>query len=276
MSDREPRFEIEARVKKITRGGSPQMTVTRDLHDVRYVMPPGGDVTFQNVGVERVDFSRLTFHAFNSAGCRFVDCDFSGTKFKVSGGFSLIPRSVFTRCTFDRADLRAMFSLWETRFESCSFAHARLERWRSECAEFVDCTFAGPMRNVVFYGRPRGVCGDGMSRARNEFRGNDFTAAELLDVDFRAGIDVYAQRLPDDPALTVLDRVPDRFRRAFADVSRWPADEDRETAKEILRVLSYGEEAEEMNDRLIRKDSLKRHGHAIVDAVWGLLLAPLV
>lgn len=66
-----------------------------------------------------------------------------------------LPRTVYRDCHFDRAELRH-FSVGTARFERCTFDGARLDGWRSNLAEFVDCHFAGKIRNVKFFGRSNG------------------------------------------------------------------------------------------------------------------------
>lgn len=43
-----------------------------------------------------------------------------------------------------------------------------------------------------------------VGRLRNEFRGKNFRDADLFDVDFRKGIDLSLQRLPDKPQYVYL------------------------------------------------------------------------
>lgn len=270
--DRDVDLRVEVRVVPGVPSVPPLLTYTHDLRDVRLAEADGKRVSFKNVTVERVDFSRLKIWAFTSSGSRFIDCDFDRTTFKMSGGFSFDPPSTFVDCRFERADLRAMGNLESTRFERCSFVNCRIVGWESWCAEFVDCVFVGKIVRARFCGRPsrpftpcRGVRG----RERNEFRGNDFSRADLVDTQFTYGIDIDAQRWPDDPAYVRLDHWPARVDRARAAIARWPDDRERETALGILEIL-HGLGMEEQEVFFDRRDTLRRHPE-IRDRVFALL-----
>jgi hypothetical protein len=62
--------------------------------------------------------------------------------------------------------------------------------------ELIDCMFTGKMRRSFFNGRPGSHATPGLVRDRNEFRGNDFSGMEFIDVGFRTGVDLTQQRLP--------------------------------------------------------------------------------
>ncbi|GLW34759.1 hypothetical protein [Actinoplanes regularis] len=104
-----------------------------------------------------------------------------------------------------------------TRFVDCTFRNVRFVGCIANHLEFVGCAFIGritglemcgifPMaeneyRSVVAslarQGKPEPPGYRELAlRERNEIRDNDFTAAELIDVNFRFGVDLTAQRLP--------------------------------------------------------------------------------
>jgi hypothetical protein len=61
----------------------------------------------------------------------------------------------------------------------------------------IDCAFPETtVRASVFHGISRAVQEGSAGRERNEFIGNDFSSADLVDVDFRGGIDLEKQVLP--------------------------------------------------------------------------------
>jgi hypothetical protein len=272
--DRDVRLRVEVRVVPGTPADVPRLWYTHDLRDVRLAEADGKEVDFENVTVERVDFSRLKINAFTSSGSRFVDCDFSRTRFELAGGFSYDPPSTFVGCRFERSDLRAMFLLNSTRFERCAFVNARIVGWKSYCAEFVDCTFEGKIVRSRFCGRPSGPysCARTAGRERNEFRGNDFSRAELIDTEFTYGIDIDAQRWPDHPVYVRFERWMERVHRARAVIARWPDDRERERALEILDIL-HGLGMEEQAVAFMRRDTLRGHPE-IRDRVFALLEAP--
>ena len=116
-----------------------------------------GVVSVGRAGLANVDFRKARFDKFQLAVGNFVACDFRGLRLdeKFAPFFVTRPRSTFTSCKFDGADLRQI-SPEGTRFEKCSFDDARLDGWTPARAEFVECRFAGKVVGVTFTGRPAG------------------------------------------------------------------------------------------------------------------------
>jgi hypothetical protein len=52
------------------------------------------------------------------------------------------------------------------------------------------------MRRSFFNGTVREELVEALGRTSNEFRGNDFSGMDLIDVDLPTGIDLSLQRLP--------------------------------------------------------------------------------
>jgi hypothetical protein len=103
--------------------------------------------------------------------------------------------TTYTECVFDRSRIR--FNPGGlARFERCSFRDVDLRDWMCFETELVDCVFTGRMRRAFFNGTVREELVEALGRTSNEFRGNDFSGMDLLDVGFRTGIDLSLQRLP--------------------------------------------------------------------------------
>jgi len=77
---------------------------------------------------------------------------------------------------------------------SYSFREATLIDFRCHDGELIDCVFSGMLKRSGFNGRVREP-DPYLGRERNEFRSNDFTAADLRDVAFRTRIDLDSQFL---------------------------------------------------------------------------------
>jgi hypothetical protein len=77
-------------------------------------------------------------------------------------------------------------------FEECEFVDCNFRALRAVGASFVRCTFSGLIRSAIFQreSRPRGLGG---AQELLPFEGNDFSHCELLDTDFRGGIDLRKQ-----------------------------------------------------------------------------------
>jgi hypothetical protein len=202
----------------------------------------GGRVlAFDHAVLEEVDLRHAGFDELRAAGCVFVRCDFRGMAFepKFQPLFSGRPQTIFRECVFDEADLRRV-DPGQARFERCSFAGANLDEWVSYCAEFVDCVFGGRIEGARFYGRPWGPDAALVDppRPANDFRGNDFRAAELLRTAFVNGIEVLQQSWPERDDYLYLDRIHQRITRALVEIMRWRDLEARKGALAMLQATS--------------------------------------
>lgn len=236
-------------------------------------IPSAGLIIFERTQFHEVDVRRAVFDVMRVSGSVFERCDFRGLALdrRYQPIFSGRPRNVFRECRFDAADLRQVRP-GQARFEACSFAGANLDGWVAGTAEFVDCTFAGRLCGARFYGRPWGADAEAVDppRGLNEFRGNDFTACELLDVSFLMGIDIAAQRWPTGEQYVRLDRIQKRITRAHAEILRWGDLRARREALAMVRAVS------ELS--VIQKEVFLRRGEPrwqappdVEDRVWELL-----
>lgn len=131
-----------------------------------------------------------------------------------SAGFDA---SEYVDCSFDGARFPSVIAGF-SRFVRCSFRDVDIKGLGDDHLELVDCVFTGKLRASVFWGaapqpeaekryqsdlrffaregRPEPAGYRELARRpSNEFHGNDFSGAELIDVSFR-GIDLVRQRLP--------------------------------------------------------------------------------
>lgn len=103
--------------------------------------------------------------------------------------------STFVNCSFDDS---AFFSpvVGRARFFNCTFRNVYIVEFRSYDAEFVNCIFSGKLQNSFFYGQFFVDYVNRLGMKTNEFFGNDFSLLEMDGVDFRCGIDLTKQKLP--------------------------------------------------------------------------------
>lgn len=234
-------------------------------------------MVLERATIEDVDFTRASFEKLASTGCVFVNCDFRGLAFdrRLQSLFTSRRQSVFRDCRFDGCDLRHG-GPGQSRFERCTFDGARIERWTSLCGEFVDCCFAGPIVDSKFYGRPYGALAAQLSphRATNEFRGNDFSAAELMDTVFVQGLSLAAQRWPGGDDHVRLNRIHLRLQRGHLEAMRWKELDARNEALAMLHRLStvYGEQSDLIR---VRVDPRLAASAEVQGRVWELLATAL-
>ncbi|NRQ33394.1 pentapeptide repeat-containing protein [Nonomuraea sp. NN258] len=207
------------------------------------------EVVFDRARAVNADFTETRFAGFFAHDSEFERCDFSGAAFdQLSLGGTRAdgqewdgvawPRTVFRDCVFRRTRFATFTHFGNVRFERCTFDRSRLRgQTATQEAEFVDCVFLGPVRDINFFGRPPARLRTALGRDRNDFSGNDFTAAELDDVSFR-DIDLHAQRFPGPPGYALLDRVAERAGAVLALVEGWPDGEHRREARYALEFLA--------------------------------------
>ena len=225
----------------------------------------------------QVDFRRARFDRFDLAGCTFIACDFRGLALdlRFQPLFSTRPRSVFRACHFDAADLRRIRPEG-TRFERCSFDDARLDGQTFAVAEFVDCRFAGTLTRVTFMGRSLATerAPAAAPRPHNEFRGNDFRDAELVDTVFTYGIDLGAQRWPASDRYVRADRFTRRLARARKELGSWDDPAERAAGRAMCEALAL--RWREQDDVIALRVSPAVKASARVQIrVWEALLRPI-
>jgi uncharacterized protein YjbI with pentapeptide repeats len=185
--------------------------VVGDLYERSFVVEPGTDGPFfYGASVRGIDFAGMDLAQFHATGSVFERCEFSNARLKDNVSMSQWPQTVYRDCVFDRADMVGIrrglaFQLGYARFERCSFRHTRISSWRSRDAEFIDCVFEGRIKSSSFFGcgsagasDPVRMTADGFELPRgrvNEFRGNDFSRADLVGCRF-VDIDLDANRWP--------------------------------------------------------------------------------
>lgn len=250
----------------------PRVTVDRDQTGGRFELPGGGRAQFQNVRFNDVDFRGLRFEMFIGSGSVFKDCDFRQVQIE-AGQLGNLSQTVYRACRFDRARLTGVDPLY-ARFEHCFFDDADLTQWRAFHAEFVECHFRGRIVEAKFGGKLSNTAAARIQphRIKNEFRGNDFREAMLVDCTFFDGIDLTAQLLPAGAEYIQLDSIRERIERARAEISRWKESPARD---EALLMLSVYESASRGQDQLFaRRDDIGTPAK-IRNQVWELLATPL-
>ncbi|RSM64782.1 hypothetical protein DMB66_19050 [Actinoplanes sp. ATCC 53533] len=159
-------------------------------------------MTFDGVRLEGIDFSGSRLTDLRFFGATVDNCRFDRVRFDDLGLWA----TKLYRCSFDGAGLRdAVLGGWEDgigdRYEATSFVGADLRGIVCSVAEFIDvdfsqaelagidfdassfvrCTFAGVLREIIFWRKPP----DSEVTTENPMQDVDFGGAELHDVEFR-------------------------------------------------------------------------------------------
>lgn len=215
---------------------------------------PSQDVVVERQQLQGADFSGRRLLSFAAIGSRFEECRFDNTIIESAhfGGGREAEVSEYIGCSFDGLRTSSKIGGFE-RFVRCSFLNVDLREWFCFSTEMVDCTFSGRLRGCVFNGhnphqiqqpsgfarlRRRGKLPTPTARA-NEFHGNDFSDAKLIDTAFRTGIDLIRQKLPTGSDYLYVADAAGKLDLARADVSRWEDSARKTEALTLLTSLSF-------------------------------------
>lgn len=208
------------------------------------------------------DFRNRRLVQFSSDGCRFERCDFGGTVIESASFGAGRQVSEYVGCNFDGAKLR-MGPGGYARFVNCSFEKATIEAWFCFAVEVIDCQFSGRLKKVVFNGTVPEQDRADAGRVVNQFDGNDFSRATLIDVGFRTGIDLSKQRLPEGDAYTYLPDALSAVRRARAAFNAWDDPGLKSAARGVLTVMEE-DVAAGQQQLLIRVDDYPRRDRSAI------------
>jgi hypothetical protein len=153
----------------------------------------------------------------------------------------------------------------EARFERCTFDEAKIAKWMTHCAEFVECRFATRIVDSVFSAAPRNCS---VRRKHNEFKGNDFSRAELVDTVFVGGIDLDDQKLPAGDGYVRIRNAQDRLDRARASVEEWEDPDERRLA--LVEIEALSRFAEDQEELFVRREDADLPA-SVARQLWSLL-----
>lgn len=211
------------------------------------------------------DFGGRRLKQFSSEGCRFESCRFDGAVIESASFGAGRGVSEYVGCSFGDARLR-MGPGGYARFVDCTFERATIEDWFCLAVEVVGCTFSGRLRKVVFNGSVPLDKQQVLGRRLNQFEGNDFVRAKLIDVGFRTGIDLTRQRLPGGDEYDYLPVAGDAVRRSRIAYNAWDDPELKKHARGVLAVME-DDVAAGQRQLLIRANDYPRASRPAITAL---------
>lgn len=234
---------------------------------------PDRSVVLHHQRLRGEDFTARKLDSFSAEACRFDECRFDRMRINSTSFGAGREQSEYVECSFDKARMR-FFSGGNARFVRCSFRDVDLRDWYCFRVELIDCVFSGRLRGAIFNGTvPEEDRAAAAGRRRNEFRGNDFSGMELIDVAFRTGIDLTQQRLPTSPEYLYLPDARLAVEHARSAVVGW---ENLDLRQRCLTFIgSLQSELEGGQRQLLLRpgdyygySGLREH---MLDAVFGIL-----
>jgi uncharacterized protein YjbI with pentapeptide repeats len=195
------------------------------------VVTLGGITTIRGGEWKSIDFSssqlpslrlfdcKITDCVFDRCYCRdwrvwgtaFIDTTFKATDLRsaVLGGVIEGRRNSFRNVDFSSADLRQ--TVYEAaEFIRCIFSNSKLDKVDFETSTFVDCSFEGELREVIFNSRGFG----GEAYPANQMTRVDFRHARLRWSEFH-GLDLDNVYFPEDDEHIVVQNFPEVIDRAL-------------------------------------------------------------
>lgn len=190
-------------------------------------------IELKGANLDGEDFSGLKLEHFMATQSSLHRCRFDGSQIEQACFGGGTKPSEYTDCNFDRSRITAI-APGIAKFVRCSFRDCRIQNFFGVTVEFVDCIFSGRIKKAVFQGSVPDEDRAQVGRATNEFRGNDFREAELIDVSFRGGIDLTKQKLPEGAGYLFVPDAAGALEKVRRDVVGWC---DLDLRRKVLAIL---------------------------------------
>jgi hypothetical protein len=231
----------------------------------------GDELVLDHAELAGSDFSSRKLARYGSIGSILRSCQFDGARIKMASFGAGTEMSHYIDCSFDGARITFAPGGY-ARFVRCSFRNVDLRDWFCFGVEMVDCVFTGHLRKAAFNGTVPEDKQAVIGRTRNEWRGNDFSGMDLVDVAFRTGIDLTLQCLPSGGDYLYLPDAAGTIERAKSAVLDSSDDSVRDAAIRLIKILEYALTGGQ-RQLLLRRSTYKSMPRTVVDAVFDTLQA---
>lgn len=193
-------------------------------------------VSLDSVVERGTDFSGRRLDYFGSVRSRFEKCRFEKMDIRDACFGSGTRDSEYHNCSFDGSKLTSV-APGSARFVRCSFQNVLIRQLFCHRVEFIDCIFSGKLLTGYFNGTVPKDSVDSLGRQKNEFRGNDFSRMDLVDVAFRTGIDLAQQKLPAGPDYIYVEDGLGAVAEVRKQVIEWKDLELRQNGMIVIQLL---------------------------------------
>jgi len=189
-------------------------------------------------------FSGEKLSKFIAAESEFIDCSFEGMNIKDICFGAGIQKTKYINCSFDNSTFSSNVP-GVARFEGCSFKNIKIKKFFCVDVEFVDCVFSGEIKQGNFLGVNKPLNG---KPKVNEYRNNDFSQLNLVDVGF-VSIDLTLQKFPKNDYLILITDMTKFLlaceikAKSISDINLY------DNAKLVINILSL--ESEGGNNQLL-------------------------
>ncbi|MFI7588202.1 hypothetical protein ACIB24_14125 [Spongisporangium articulatum] len=198
--------------------------------------PSDSRLVLDEVIVEDGDYSGLKLDEFVTAGCRFSNSRFEDMRIRMATFGAGSVATDFVGCSFDGSRLE--FSPGGiVNFVNCTFRDAALSHWTIAAGDVIGCTFSGTIKKSIFRGSVEPLWQSAFHRVDNRYEGNDFSRARMVEVEFRGGVDLRKQKLPEGPEYLYLEDAQAAVERARPIVAQWTDEKDKSQADFLLQFI---------------------------------------
>ncbi|GAC1339451.1 MAG: hypothetical protein NVSMB23_08480 [Myxococcales bacterium] len=231
----------------------------------------GRGVVLDSLKEENADhFSGRRLESFTAIACRFIGCRFERMHIEDANFGAGRSDSEYVDCSFDGSRIRAEVA-GSARFVRCSFRDVVIRNLLCHRVEFVECVFSGKLHVGYFNGTVPEDNQAWLGRSTNEFRDNDFSQMELIDVAFRTGIDLSKQKLPTDPMYLYVPDAVAAVANARKQVIEWKDLKRRQEAMKVIRFLELELEGGQQQLFMRPKGLMPRKWREVSEEIFSLL-----
>jgi hypothetical protein len=204
---------------------------TSGLNVLKLVGEALSSTTYENLKLDALSISESSL-----TRCTFKNIETRSASF--GGGRK---QSLYTDCVFEQCDFEVSVA-GNARFIGCEFKSCKLVHIFGVALELIDCTFPSTtIRSSVFHGKVPADSPLSAYRKLNVFRDNDFSLSELIDTDFRGGIELVEHCMPRGRGYFFVDDIPRALHAAEVLANGLTEHSDQKSLHKFTRRLTFAQ-----------------------------------